>query len=197
MGLISGIHRAYCGKVSVLGTAPQEVSGKLPCCRRTRRRCLSKNTVIEDLLSVLDDAPRDRRKALALEKARLCELMELLERHPYDLSGGEQQRAALCVVLREPEVLLLDEPTKGLDAEFKRVFARIIRRLCARGVCVIMVSHDAEFCASYASRCAMFLTARLSPKARRGNFSPPAASTRPRQAAWRAGFCRARLPRRT
>ena len=157
MGLISGIHRAYRGKISVLGTAPQEVSGKIALLPQDPQTLFVKNTVIEDLLSVLDDAPRDRRKALALEKARLCELMELLERHPYDLSGGEQQRAALCkVLLREPEVLLLDEPTKGLDAEFKRVFARIIRRLCARGVCVIMVSHDAEFCASYASRCAMF-----------------------------------------
>ena len=157
MGLISGIHRAYRGKVSVLGTAPQEVSGKIALLPQDPQTLFVKNTVIEDLFSVLDDAPRDRRKALALEKARLCELMELLERHPYDLSGGEQQRAALCkVLLREPEVLLLDEPTKGLDAEFKRVFARMIRRLCARGVCVIMVSHDAEFCASYASRCAMF-----------------------------------------
>ena len=157
MGLLSGIHRAYRGKVSVLGTAPQEVSGKIALLPQDPQTLFVKNTVIEDLLSVLDDAPRDRRKALALEKARLCELMELLERHPYDLSGGEQQRAALCkVLLREPEVLLLDEPTKGLDAEFKRVFARIIKRLCARGVCVIMVSHDAEFCASYASRCAMF-----------------------------------------
>ena len=157
MGLISGIHRAYRGKVSVLGTAPQEVPGKIALLPQDPQTLFVKNTVIEDLLSVLDDAPRDRRKALALEKARLCELTELLERHPYDLSGGEQQRAALCkVLLREPEVLLLDEPTKGLDAEFKRVFARIIRRLCARGVCVIMVSHDAEFCASYASRCAMF-----------------------------------------
>lgn len=157
MGLISGMHRAYRGKISVLGTAPQEVSGKIALLPQDPQTLFVKNTVIEDLLSVLDDAPRDRRKALALEKARLCELTELLERHPYDLSGGEQQRAALCkVLLREPEVLLLDEPTKGLDAEFKRVFARIIRRLCARGVCVIMVSHDAEFCASYASRCAMF-----------------------------------------
>lgn len=157
MGLISGIHRAYRGKISVLGTAPQEVSGKIALLPQDPQTLFVKNTVIEDLLSVLDDAPRDRRKALALEKARLCELTELLERHPYDLSGGEQQRAALCkVLLREPEVLLLDEPTKGLDAEFKRVFARIIKRLCARGVCVIMVSHDAEFCASYASRCAMF-----------------------------------------
>lgn len=74
-----------------------------------------------------------------------------------ELSGGQKQLVNLASVMAlEPSVLLLDEPTKGLDAEFKRVFARIIRRLCARGVCVIMVSHDAEFCASYASRCAMF-----------------------------------------
>lgn len=74
-----------------------------------------------------------------------------------ELSGGQKQLVNLASVMAlEPSVLLLDEPTKGLDVEFKRVFARIIRRLCARGVCVIMVSHDAEFCASYASRCAMF-----------------------------------------
>lgn len=98
MGLISGIHRAYRGKVSVLGTAPQEVSGKIALLPQDPQTLFVKNTVIEDLLSVLDDAPRDRRKALALEKARLCELTELLERHPYDLSGGEQsaQRCARC-----------------------------------------------------------------------------------------------------
>ena len=157
MGLISGVNRAYRGKVSVLGHAPQEVLSRVALLPQDPQTLFVKNTVIEDLLSVLDDQPKGKRKALALQKARLCELTELLDRHPYDLSGGEQQRAALCkVLLREPEVLLLDEPTKGLDAEFKKTFARIIRRLTKRGVCVIMVSHDAEFCASFADRCAMF-----------------------------------------
>ena len=157
MGLISGVNRAYRGKVSVLGHAPQEVLSRVALLPQDPQTLFVKNTVIEDLLSVLDDQPKDKRKALALQKAKLCELTELLDRHPYDLSGGEQQRAALCkVLLREPEVLLLDEPTKGLDAEFKKTFARIIRRLTTRSVCVIMVSHDAEFCASFADRCAMF-----------------------------------------
>lgn len=157
MGLISGVNRAYRGKVSILGHAPQEVLSRVALLPQDPQTLFVKNTVIEDLLSVLDDQPKGKRKALALQKARLCELTELLDRHPYDLSGGEQQRAALCkVLLREPEVLLLDEPTKGLDAEFKKTFARIIRRLTKRGVCVIMVSHDAEFCASFADRCAMF-----------------------------------------
>ena len=130
MGLISGVNRAYRGKVSVLGHAPQEVLSRVALLPQDPQTLFVKNTVIEDLLSVLDDQPKDKRKALALQKARLCELTELLDRHPYDLSGGEQQRAALCkVLLREPEVLLLDEPTKGLDADFKKTFARIIRRL--------------------------------------------------------------------
>ncbi len=88
---------------------------------------------------------------------RLCRLENLLERHPYDLSGGEQQRAALAkVLLLQPQILLLDEPTKGLDAEFKQILAEIIERLLRGGVTVIMVSHDVDFCAKYAHRCIMF-----------------------------------------
>ena len=88
---------------------------------------------------------------------QLCRLTELLDRHPYDISGGEQQRAALAkVLLTDPEILLLDEPTKGLDAEFKQQFAEIMQVLLRRGVTVMMVSHDIEFCARYAHRCAMF-----------------------------------------
>ena len=86
----------------------------------------------------------------------LCELDDLLDRHPYDLSGGEQQRLALAkLLMSHPEVLLLDEPTKGMDFAFKCKLESIIRRLCADGLAVILVSHDVEFCAHVADRCAM------------------------------------------
>jgi energy-coupling factor transport system ATP-binding protein len=76
---------------------------------------------------------------------------------PYDLSGGEQQRAALSkVLLAKPRILLLDEPTKGLDAERKEWLANILHHFCAGGGTVLMVSHDVEFCARYADRCALF-----------------------------------------
>ena len=55
----------------------------------------------------------------------------------------------------------MDEPTKGLDAEFKQVFAEIVQVLLRRGVTVLMVSHDIEFCARYAHRCALFFDGNI------------------------------------
>lgn len=93
----------------------------------------------------------------ARQIVRLCRLEALLDRHPYDLSGGEQQRAALAkLLLAKPDVLLLDEPTKGLDADFKALFAEILRHLLKRGAAILLASHDVEFCAAYADRCALF-----------------------------------------
>lgn len=65
------------------------------------------------------------------------------------------------MLLLDPEILLLDEPTKGLDAEFKQVFAVILKTLQRRGVTIFMVSHDVEFCAEYAHRCALFFDGSL------------------------------------
>ena len=80
-----------------------------------------KNTVRQDLYESFDgtDLPKDQRDRRVEQVTALCRLTELLDRHPYDLSGGEQQRAALGkVLLHQPDILLLDEPTKGLDAAF-------------------------------------------------------------------------------
>ena len=87
---------------------------------------------------------------------KLCCLQGFLQRHPYDLSGGEQQRAALAkVLLTEPQLLLLDEPAKGMDAAFKAQFAAILQELAGQGITVILVSHDIEFCAAAAGRYAL------------------------------------------
>ena len=94
--------------------------------------------------------------------AEEMELTPLLETHPYDLSGGEQQRLALGkILLCQPTILLLDEPTKGLDPYFKQTLAGIFKRLCQQGITILMVTHDMEFCAEYADRCALFFDGEI------------------------------------
>ena len=90
------------------------------------------------------------------EVAALCHLEGLLDRHPLDLSSGEQQRLALAkALLVNPSVLLLDEPTKGLDALFKAELGALLQRLAQRGLTVVAVSHDVEFCAEWTDRAAL------------------------------------------
>lgn len=116
---------------------------------------------IDDMLAELK-VPRDEREESARSVLELCELSELENSHPYDLSGGEQQRAALAkILLTKPRILILDEPTKGMDNCFKRTFGEILNRLKADGACVIMVSHDTEFCAEYADRAGLFFDGEI------------------------------------
>ena len=101
--------------------------------------------------------PAKEKERRIKEIAERLEISALLDRHPYDLSGGEQQRASLGkVLLIQPDILLLDEPTKGMDSFFKITFANIIHKLILSGVTIVMVSHDIEFCAEHANLCSLF-----------------------------------------
>ncbi|MBS6282197.1 MAG: ATP-binding cassette domain-containing protein [Oscillospiraceae bacterium] len=149
--LLSGLLQPCRGELETVGRL-----GVLP---QNPQALFVKKTVREDLFELLKGRPLPRaaQEEQVARAVTLCRLEELLDRHPYDLSGGEQQRAALAkILLLEPDVLLLDEPTKGLDAGFKQTLAEILQRLLRRGVPVLMVSHDIEFCARYAHRCALF-----------------------------------------
>ncbi|MBE7059906.1 MAG: ATP-binding cassette domain-containing protein [Ruminococcaceae bacterium] len=166
LNLICGANKAYRGKTLIFGEkiTPDmygEIIGVLP---QNPQSLFVKKTVYEDLESAAEG--NNERLKTVME---LCGLTKLADSHPYDLSGGEQQRAALAkVLLKTPQVLLLDEPTKGMDAGFKKVFAEILLKLKEKNVCIIMVSHDIEFCAQYADKCAMLfdgnITAVLSPR---------------------------------
>lgn len=85
------------------------------------------------------------------------DLSHILHRHPYDISGGERQLVALAKILAsKPRLLLLDEPTKGLDAHAKARVIEILKKLKASGVTLVIVTHDVEFAASLADRTALF-----------------------------------------
>ena len=80
----------------------------------------------------------------------------LYERHPFDLSGGQMQLAALAKALaNEPRIILLDEPTKGLDNVTKNELSELLKKLKNGGMTVVCVTHDLEFSAVTADRCAM------------------------------------------
>lgn len=84
-------------------------------------------------------------------------IKDLLENHPYDLSGGEIQKCALGkVLISEPKILLLDEPTKGVDAYSKLSLSKILQEIKSDGVTIITVTHDVEFASIVADRCGLF-----------------------------------------
>ena len=159
---ICGICRLYRGSVALFGRKLQSYrKGEL------FRDCLSmlpqdprslfvKQTLREELAEMSSD------KEKITQISRLCEVDHLLDAHPYDLSGGEVQRAALAkVLLTNPRLLLLDEPTKGLDSFFKVKLAGILKQLRKTGMTIVMVSHDVEFCAEYADLVGMFFDGQL------------------------------------
>ncbi|MBR3818144.1 MAG: ATP-binding cassette domain-containing protein [Clostridia bacterium] len=159
---ICGICKPYRGKIKVFGKAVNKFkSGEL------FRNCVSmlpqdpKSLFVKSKVSdELAEMTKDKNKIN--EVAETCQITELMNNHPYDLSGGEQQRAALAkILLTEPKILLLDEPTKGMDSFFKETFATILNKLKSQGITILMVSHDVEFCAKYADRVSMFFDGQV------------------------------------
>ena len=159
---VCGICRPYRGKVKVFGKSVEKYKSAelfqncLAMLPQDPKSLFVKKTVREDLAEMTKDE-----KKIA-EIAAVCEIEALLDSHPYDLSGGEQQRAALAkVLLTQPKLLLLDEPTKGIDSFFKEKLASILCKLKQQGITIVMVSHDVEFCAKYADMVSMFFDGQM------------------------------------
>ena len=159
---ICGICKPYRGSVKVFGKpinkykSSELFGGCLAMLPQDPKSLFVKKTVREDLEEMT------KNKTLINEIAATCQIESLLGSHPYDLSGGEQQRAALAkVLLTQPKLLLLDEPTKGIDSFFKETLAIILCKLKEQGVTIVMVSHDVEFCAKYADQVSMFFDGQI------------------------------------
>ena len=149
--VIAGILKQQRGKVTVNGTLAM-----LP---QNPQALFTEISVEDELMEALHDTKgTDEEKVQkVLDMLDTMEISHLRKSHPYDLSGGEQQRLALGkVLLLDPEIVLLDEATKGLDPFFKISLARVLKKLTDAGKTLFMVSHDIEFCAEYADICAMF-----------------------------------------
>ncbi len=157
LNAVCGKIRPYRGKTEIFGKdikkykAGELYDGCVSMLPQDPKYLFVKKTVGAELAEMSRDADK------IIRTAELCGITELLDRHPYDLSCGEAQRAAIAkVLLTDPRLVLLDEPTKGMDSAFKESFAELIRSLKERGITVVAVSHDVEFCARYADIVGMF-----------------------------------------
>ena len=144
LNLICKIYRPYMGKVKY----KMKKEDKVVLLPQDPETIFSKDTVLEELKENCIDNVEDIVNILDIE--------ELLDKNPYDLSGGEKQKVAIGKVLGlKPKVLLLDEITKGLDNHYKNKIGRILKELKKEGITIVMVTHDLEFAARYSDKCAM------------------------------------------
>ena len=153
----AGLLKPYKGDIRVFGKKLRDYKN-----RSLYRECLA--LLPQDVQTTfLHNSVREELSECGADvKALPYDISHLLDKHPYDLSGGEQQLVALAKVLAsKPKLLLLDEPTKGLDANAKADMTAILRRLKADGVTTVIVTHDVEFAAEAADRCAMFFGGQI------------------------------------
>ncbi len=165
LNIIAGANRPYKGRVKIFGKNIRKYKGRelyvngLTLLPQNPQTVFIKETVRDDYLELSKVLGGDLN---ALQRridqiAELLSISDLLDVHPYDLSGGEQQKAAIGkILLSEPRIILLDEPTKGIDAGYKEQLCSLLKDLQKRGITIMLVSHDIEFCARVADRCGMF-----------------------------------------
>lgn len=170
--------RLYKGKYRLKGRKIKEYGdklyrGNLAMLTQNPQDLFIANTAKEELEELAKIVYKDRQTAAAKikEVAKIVGAEVFFDRHPYDLSGGEQQRLALGkVLLTDPDVLLLDEPTKGLDAFAKSAIADLLLTLKRKGKTVVLVTHDIEFAALVADRAAMFFDGKITSIAPKREF---------------------------
>jgi energy-coupling factor transport system ATP-binding protein len=144
--IIAGVLKPQLGRVRI---APQLSLGALP---QNPKALFVRDTLLADLKEQDVEVTEAQVQAIAASMG----LTELLSHHPYDLSGGEAQKAALAkLLLRDPDILLLDEPTKGLDALAKQELGALLDELAAQGHTLVLVTHDLAFAAAHTDVCSL------------------------------------------
>lgn len=170
LNVISGLNKVYRGKVFIDGKPIKEYKGNslyrnnLAFLPQNPQTVFIKDNIREDFLEILEalEIPKSNRQERIDEVAKKIGITHLLDKHPFDLSGGEQQKCAIAkMLLLQPKILLLDEPTKGLDAYSKQNLREVLKGLKNDGITILMVTHDVEFAAENADRCALFFDGEI------------------------------------
>ena len=157
LSVAAALNKAYAGKVEVFGKPLKAYRNQ-----SLYRSCLT--LLPQDVQSVFlcNTVREELAECGALADALPFDFTPLLGKHPYDLSGGEQQLVALAKVLAtHPRLLLLDEPTKGVDAAAKARLTGVLKALKSQGMTLVIVTHDVEFAAECADRCCFMFRGQI------------------------------------
>lgn len=165
--ILAGLNKARRGKVRWNGTEIHKMKSKE---RFEKIGFVSQHpyyhftfeTVWDEVFERANELYGDRGKEIAEEMLNRFWLYSIRNRHPHDCSGGEQQLIALCTaLLSKPQLLLLDEPTKGLDPEKKERLGELFQALQKEGTTIVMATHDIEFAAKYVDHCMMLFDGKV------------------------------------
>lgn len=170
LNVLAGINKAYRGKTLVYGKKISGFKGNslyrhnIALLPQNPQLVFLKKTVFEDFQEIckIMEYGNGEKETLIQDISKKLGILHLLDCHPYDLSGGEQQKAALAkMLLLKPKILLLDEPTKGIDTYSKQNLSLILKDLKKEGITIVIVTHDIEFAATNADRCALFFDGEI------------------------------------
>lgn len=159
--VICGLCKPYMGNVSLFGKKQKaykngslfrEMLAFLP---QEPVTMFVKESVREDLLQSGD-------KVTVENVSQRMGIEHLLDRHPWDLSGGEIQKCAFAkILLADPKIIVLDECTKGMDSFAKKALGDILLGLKDEGRTILLVTHDLEFAAQYCDRCGLLFDGKI------------------------------------
>lgn len=157
LSVAAALQKSYAGRVEVFGKPLRAYRNQ-----SLYRSCLT--LLPQDVQSVFlcSTVREELAECGASPDALPFDFTPLMDRHPYDLSGGEQQLVALAKVLStNPRLLLLDEPTKGVDAAARARLIGVLLALKAQGMTLLIVTHDVEFAAQCADRCCFMFRGQI------------------------------------
>ena len=170
LNIIAGLLKPYYGKIFIndkkISTLSQKelYTNNIALLPQNPQALFITDNVYDDLKEVLltNGCNNNKIKNKIDTICNKLSITHLLKTHPYDLSGGEIQKVAIAkLLLSEPKILLLDEPTKGVDAYSRDELGNILQSLTKENMTIITVTHDIEFAAKYANRCGLFFNKEL------------------------------------
>ncbi|PIC98023.1 ABC transporter ATP-binding protein [Sporosarcina sp. P29] len=162
--LLAGLHKPYAGKVWIDDVATSKWKGNIILLPQNPQALFMHSTLKEELIHAVpvQKLPKEQRESTVISMMKQLHIEHLSKRNPFDLSGGEQQKAALAkLLLHKPDILLLDEPTKGMDVMSKQEVMQLIRTLQKQNITTIIVTHDIEFAAEVSTRVGMLFDKSL------------------------------------